>query len=381
MTAPVAAPAAPAAPSAPVQPAEAAPTPETLTLHDMQRMSASEVAKLYGTPPEAPAAAEPVAEPEPGAEPEPEPEPTPEGAEPEPTQTFAVEMPLPQRGDAPAGKLALELPSQEAADTLRHHLKQSARAERLAAVVEQGNGDTATVDFLEQHPTEGLLWMAEQHPEAGAKFLDLYIRANWQTALETIQALGFKVEADTATQRALDAEQRLAKQTALQAVINGRSQFQQGFAQQAFTASAREVVGDVASALGLTPQSEEYQFFVTRCSPKLAEVYQAKGRSATSGDMVAAIQPVVDAFQKLLTPAAAPVKVHHSQQQPRQPAGQRDGGQFTDAQKAEALRLKNERLRKLAGPTPQTAAALASPAKPTDTLYDAHPGRKPYTPH
>ncbi len=294
---------------------------------------------------------------------------------------FEVEVPLPQRGEPgdPTGLLKLALPTQEAADTLRHHLKQSARVSRLEGQIEQASGDRAVVDFLEQKPLEGILWMAEQNPEAGAKFLDLYLRANPEAAVTAMRGLGYQVGMDTATERALLAEQRLAQLEAQQAVQNGRSTFQQGRQAETIRVQAQEVVQDISATLGMTLESEDYALFAARCSHKVAAVFQEKGRATTKADITAAIQPVVQAFTRL-SPTATPVKVHHSAEQPRA-----EDGTFAKEQaaKAEALRQKNERLRRLGGPTGNTAAALVEKIQPTDSLYSIrNQGTKsgPYVP-
>lgn len=327
-------------------------------------------AALLGTdaPAEAPPATDdPAATSDAVADDAPAPEPTEADAAPEPAPTFKVPVPLPngngENGPTNAGTLELDLPTQEAADTLRYHLKQSARAQRLDGRLREASADTATVDFLEQSPAEGMLWIAQQHPEAGDRFLDTMVRAHPDKVVAALTQMGLQVSVDPAKEETILARAELARRDAKDAVAKGQTQFQGQRAVQTYRAAATEVVEDLTASLGLAADSEEYEVFATRAASRLTQLYQQKGAQATPADMTAALQPLVQA----LRPAAPPAP-HHSQTQPRA-----KDGTFADPPKdPAALIAKNARLRQLAGAAGANAPVPAAVTKvaPTASLYD-----------
>ena len=340
MTAPTIDAAAPAAGS----PAPVATEPPKPSLRDLASHP-----ELLGLKPETPAEESP-----PLVEGE---EPAPEG-EPPPT-TFKVSVPLPGEGSR-AGTLDIEFPTQEAADTVRHHLKQAAAVPRLRERLQQAQGDSAAVEFIEQKPFEGMLWIAQQKPEAAAQFLDTWLRSNHAEAAQALMALGYRVEMDQTTERALAAESQLAKERALRAVQDGRGSFQASLTQQQFVATCQDAVDDLVGTMGLAKDSEDYEIFQERASKRLAKLYQEKGVSATLADMQQSLQPLVESLTRPPHPSAAQARV---------PAGQPAGGQFTKEQLA-AREQRAEQLRRLKGGGDASLGAIVNKLKPGASLYD-----------
>lgn len=273
----------------------------------------------------------------------------PTGEEPpkEPEQ-FTVKVPLPPREGQQPADLELTLPTQEARDALTHTLKQAGRVPKLMERVSQAQGDTATVQFLEEHPLEGLMWIAQEKPEAGAQFLESWLRANPDAAAKAMEALGFKIEIDPANARALQAESSLARERAQTKVREGQQAFHQSLTQQQFRGVALDAIADMQTALGLADGSPDAEDFTDLATKRLARLYQEKGRGATPADIQQALEPVAQRF----TP-----QTHHSASQPRVPAGQPVAGSFTKAP-AEARADQQRQLRQLAPTNGATPAAV-----------------------
>lgn len=289
-----------------------------------------------------------------------EPEAAPAGAEPdappEPSPKFTAQLPVPIRvpGEAPKA-LDIDLPSQEAADALRHVVKQAGRVERLTERVAQAQGDAATLDFLDAKPYEGMLWMAQQNPEAGQQFLQASLRANPQLLVQVAQELGFDISMDEYKQEVLQSKAEVAKMKAAEALREGRGTFTANLGQQQFLDSAREIAEDIGDTLGLQKGTEDHEVYTERAAKRMAALWKEKGTAATRADLQQALQPLVQAMTK-----PAP---HHATTQPRHPAGAPKAGAFADPNTV--ARASAEDLRKLKGPSGNGAppAGLPTPTK------------------
>jgi hypothetical protein len=288
-----------------------------------------------------------------------------------------VEIPLPngmgENGTTNAGLLKLPVPTQEVHDTLKFHLKQSARAARLDERLQTAAGDTAIVEFLDTRPTEGLLWLAQANPEAAKGFLTTQVRSNPMMVAQELQAMGFTVTIDPQNERAITAEAQLAAERAKSSLQQGQSAFQQNLGRERFRQQALDVVEDMGRTLGFAKESEDHRIFTLRAAERMAEVYSTRGAQVTAAELVQALQPLVQAMTRATsTPAPSPAGpgTHPSQQQPRVPAGKPDGGQFT------ALQQKNDKFRKLAGPAATGAPPAVTKIKPDMSLYDLRGDRR-----
>jgi len=285
---------------------------------------------------------------------------------------FTVTIPLPngngENGPTNAGVLDIALPTQEAADTLRYHLKQSAKAQRLEARLTATQSDVATVDFLEQHPADGLLWMAQQHPEAGNTFLEHWMRANPERAVAALQTLGFQVTTDQYNERAIMAEAKLAKAEMAERVRTGQAAFQTQMSTQQYRAQAMDVVEELATTAGLQPGTDDHAVFADLASRKLADLYKTQNGRVTGADMTTALQPLIQRF-------TATGSLHHSALQPR-----KENGEFTKAVDPAKLAKKNDTLRKIAGPVAPGAPVPAAVSKtpPNMSLYDLRKSQRGY---
>lgn len=349
--------ATPAAPETLAPESPLAPTPPTPTGLPDLRNPGSLLAQDPATEPAIEAPTEPT-EPEvpegDAATEEPAPEPAPD-------PKLTVELPVPGRDH----KLAVSFATQEAADTARHLLKQH---ERLTTEVQSGQQDRATVDFLEQHPTEGLFWMAQQNPESANAFLETWVRANPERAISAVQALGFNVVADQATQRAIAAESRVAQMEMEAKVREGQSKFSQNLSTQQFRAQAQDAITTLADTLGLESGSEDFEIFADRATRRIADLWKQNHGRVTGADISTALQPLAQKFMGAPTP-------HHSSTQPRN-----DAGQFTDKAASPALVKRNDTLRKIAGPAAPTAPVPAAVTKldPNTSLYDLRKQQRGY---
>lgn len=319
-------------------------------------------------------ATEPVAE---EAAPETEAEPDAE----EPAPTFSVSVPLPngtgENGTTNAGLLDIVLPSQEAADTLRFHVKRSERYGRLEQQVERAQADSATVDFLSTNPIEGMLWMGEKFPQASENFLRTQLKANPEKAATWLQEMGFDVQIAPENVRAVQAEAKLAALEAKQGVAEGQQKFTGETAKQRFNATANEAVDTLTAAAGLAKDSEDFEIFAHRAVARLIPLYERLGAKASLADVTEALTPLM----AKLTGTAVPATVHHAATQTRN-----ENGQFTAAEVAAkaatdasnkqaaiqaALKLKNDKHRRLAGPSSTTVPVSAiTKLSANASLYD-----------
>lgn len=363
-TAPAIAPVAPvAAPVAPVADGPAAPdlaNPGTI----WQQAIAAQQSSPENTVPEEPVAGEAA----------------PEG---EGEQSAALEeipvwakltIPLPngngENGTTNAGLLELPMPNQETHDALKYHLKQSARAGRLDERLQAASGDTAIVQFLDERPADGLLWLAKANPEAATQFLDTQVRSNPMRIAQQLIAMGFNVTVDDGKQETIQARADLAALQAQTSMQSGQETFQRNLNLEKFKNSARDVVADVGQTLGLASDSEDFKIFTMRAAERMAKVHAEKGMAATQTDLIQALQPLVQAMTGKATQPATRPAAPPAPNQPRVPSGVPEGGQFA------ALQAKNDKFRRIAGPVSQGAPPAVTKIKPDMSLYDVRGDRR-----
>lgn len=280
-------------------------------------------------------------------------------AEPAPT-TFKVQIPLPngtgENGPTNAGLLDIDFPTQEAADTIRFHVKQSQQVPRLRERLAGLRTDQATVDFLTDHPAEGMMWMAQTNPDAAAEFLGTFIRANASSAAQTLADLGYQVSVPQGLDRTLKLESDLAQRDARDKVAQGQAQFQAAQKLTEFRESAQEVVHDLITAAGIAKEGEDYAVFATRASARLADLYKAKQGNVTTTDMLTTLQPLVAALVKPAS-ATTPTPI----ERPRNPDG---------TFKPTVSEQRTATLRKIAGPGGTSSVAAVTKLPPSASLYD-----------
>lgn len=338
----------------------AAPVPETVETTPAPSLTERDAVIEYLRTDGQPTAEETPAEPAPDAAPEPAPsDEVPPVEEPPVESAFTVQVPLPngngENGPTNAGTLELTVATQEAADTLRHHVKQSQRVARLEERVQRSRNDTATVDFLDAHPEDGLHWLAKEHPDASAAFLRTQVTANPKLAIETLTQLGFTVElTEPGSERAITAEARLAQREAADKVAQGQQTFRQQAALETYRDTALEIVDDLATTMGFRRDGEDYEVFATRASARLTKLWKDKGGTVTRADIAATLDPLVRAL------AGKPADV------PRAADG-------TFAPKPKPPAVPAATTRKLAGPAATSAPPLIqtiTKLPPNASLYD-----------
>lgn len=352
-----------------IAPVDATPTPETPAasatpglsadgLHPTEIKWSSAPTDETPTPP-----ASPDSEPTPPGE-SPDGEPTPPA---EPVSTVhAVEFVLPngdgENGTTNAGKFVLEVNSQEAADGLRYHLKQSARAQGLEKKLDQHQTDVATMRFMRERPVDGMLLIAEQVPQAGVQFAQTWMAANPMEAAKELQKLGFQVgyqpDVDpTVAERLIAAEARAAALTQQNRVRDGRQAFEQTSQTQRFGDTAIDVVRELAGTLGLAEGQDEHLLFATAASEKLARLANTSP-NATSAEMTLALKDLAATYAAVqVRKASASARVAD---QPRDPAGQ-----------FQKLAAKNEKFAKVGGGQTVVSALSATKLPPGTTMEQA----------
>lgn len=267
--------------------------------------------------------------------------------------TFPVELPLPNG----AGVLDLELPTQEAADTLRHVLKQSERVPRLEAKLDQYQADAATVEFFDKNPAEAMLALATTKPDAAKAFMATYVAANPMETAQALAALGFDiVQPDDLKLQLITAKAEAAALKQKDAVAQAATTYRATSAQTRFVQAAGEVIRELADTAGFKADTDELDAFLHLASKRADKLFQTNP-SATTADLAAALQP-------LLTPKNAPAATpHHAQTQPRDAAGQ-------FAAQAQAKKARQDTLRKFGGGASAPTAVTAQPVPTGTTLYD-----------
>lgn len=320
------------------------------------------------------AASEVVADPTPASEPvgeataptaadgEASPEETPD----DPDLSHEVELQLPQVDGADRGRIKIAGVTQEVADTIRHHQKQSARVPKLETDLATASEKAALVDFIASQPVDGLLGIAHQSPKAAQEFVGLYLQANPQLFASVAQSLGLKVTYDEGVDdRLLNANAKAAQLEQRQRIHEGQQSFEQNRATQAFVAQGYDTIAQLSGSLSLPTNTPAAKAFKATCEEALAELYHQNPRVDRAG-MVAALQPIVDTFAQQAQKQQQ-VKVLRAQQAKEQP---RDvAGQFAEKVK------KAEKFRKLGGGVTALTPLSTEKLPPGTTLDDIIAGR------
>lgn len=288
----------------------------------------------------------------PAAEPEPE---TPEGeAEPDATPVLAVEIPH-FRPDQPP--LNLEGVPQEAADAMRFHIKRSASVPRLEEAVTAAQEDVATVQFLREHPTEGLFMLEKLAPQAAIGFVRSWLERYPEQAAKLVTDLRYD-QFDAVDPYTVQTRARAAQMEAAQRTEQGAAQYQKTAQEQRFVAESRAVLTETLATLQLDATSPRARIFRQVAADAMAEAYQANPRITADG-LRLALQDTIAEFQRQQLPAGKTLTLKPPALPPRDPKGQ-----FTHATKVA------QTARKLA-PGVQPINATPTVQAPRDgTLYD-----------
>lgn len=237
---------------------------------------------------------------------------------------FTVEVPTPhQEGTEftdpvtgerttrpPKGAGVLQIPNltQEAADTLRFHLKRSEKLPKLEERLAQENEDTATVDFIRQRPEEAIHLITAKQPAIAEGFAVNWMRRNPDAALKALRTLELlpadaidmldqaERELDPKAKRNRKLEADAAQREADDKVKEGIRGVQLSVAERRFADRSVESIQDIASTLKL--QGEDLKDFVHLASSKLQDAF-AGNPSMSPTQMTALLQPIVRRFASI----------------------------------------------------------------------------------
>lgn len=276
-----------------------------------------------------------------------------------PAEVFTIEVPLPSTDGKDRGSVALDLPSQEIADTLKHHAKLAAKVPALETRLEQSSADAETLAYIREHPEQGLGWLAQQFPKAAEQFLASAIESNPLAAAQTLQAMGFDVQM-LKDEDTISAKSELAKLKQADRLRTGQQDFTRHQAASLFAQTASAVVGDLTTQLGI-PDGPRFAMFTAAVQPELQKLYQQSPR-AGQAQIIAALTPLVTEFQNLIAEQTkrSSVKATLAKEQPRDPAGL-----------FKALADKNATFRKVAGGQTVVSPVSALKVRPNETMEEA----------
>jgi len=258
----------------------------------------------------------------------------------EPT-LYDVELPLPNadgsKGPRGTGALKMQFESQEAADTMRHWVKQGLKAKELEATVAQLDDARAALTLAQEQPDTFLHMVTANRPEAAQSFVKTWMQANPDSAIQLFGTLGFGEKSE----EVLRLEGRLAAQEAAERIRTGTQTVQTRQTEERFVARAKSTITDLASQIGLTPESAAFKAFASSCAEVLDEqVKRSPALLTGQTDLALLLQEQVREWQEIQQ--ARKAKVVRATTAPRDAAGQ-------FAAKAE----KDARLRKQSpGATP-----------------------------
>lgn len=268
-------------------------------------------------------------------------------------EVFQVDITLPKRGDGDPGKYELELPNQEVADAIRHTQNEAARVPKLLEKAERYQQAADTVAFLESDPVGGMAVMAQQYPEAGKEFAQLFIQANPAIAAQTLLKLGYQVTAAETAYDLIETRAQLAGRDLKDKVSGSQQKFGEHAVQSRYIETAQDVITSIAGPLPL--DATDRKLFETAAAEALSNLYQSNPR-AKEPQMVEALQGLVQRFTTRPTPKKVVA-------QPRN-----KDGTFTDT------KAKNDKFRKLAGGGTSITPLRAEKIRPDvtlDTLFKA----------
>lgn len=301
----------------------------------------------------------PDASPEPDATPEPEAE-TPPAEPVVAPEVHTVELALPVRDGKEQGTIALDLPTQEVADVIRHNVKQAARVPGLEAKLDQYSGEAQTLAYIRDHPEDGFGLLAQNYPQAAQSYLKAAIESDPLFAGQALQAMGFEVtmlkEEDT-----ISAKAELAKLKQADRLRQGQSAFAKHQSAATFADAAAGVVEDLTRQIGITPDHPRYSLFTTAAQQEFQKLYQQNPRAGQAA-MLTALTPLVTEFQHMIADQSkrSTLKATLAAEQTRDPAG-----------KFAATAAKTDKFRKLAGGQTPVTALGATKAKPGETWEEA----------
>lgn len=279
--------------------------------------------------------------------------------------THEVDLTLPQGDGADRGRIKLTGVSQEVADTIRFHQKQSARVPKMEQQLTEATDKAALLDYLVKAPVDGMLGLAGESPQAAQEFVGLWLKANPQSFATIAKSLGLTVGyGEGVDDRLLMAEAKVAQMEQDTRVKAGRGSFDAHRAVDAYSNLATGVVEEFVDTIGLsdTPLAAGFR---AACEKDLVDLYRRNPR-ADRAAILSAIQPMVDAFTTQRANAAKlrTQRVGQAQSQARDVAGK-----FADKD------AKAQKFRKLGGGTSAFTPMSQEKLPPGTTLDDIIAGR------
>lgn len=215
----------------------------------------------------------------------------------------SVDIPMPNadgtKGPRGTGKVTLDGVPQQAADAIRHYMKQADRIPLLEEQLAVASEGAQIADFLESDPFAAMVMINTAVPDKMDEFVKSWIQQNPSKIGKFVEELDLENMTERELKLAAKEATRDATERAKQAYQGHSNQFQ--FQKQAdqllLTAQ------DLARTAGVEKDDMEEFMFVS--SRRIAKLYQQNPR-ITNREVVAALQPVVAKYAKAVSPTKTP---------------------------------------------------------------------------
>lgn len=243
----------------------------------------------------------------------------PEGAEDAPTDTpeatapegFSVTMPTANadgsKGPAGAGELVLDGLPQEHADTLKYHLKRSARLTTVEKQVSEVRERAGIGDFFTKQPLHAMELVAKEKPELAQQFVERWGKANWRQLAELVGKLGL----GNTDERILDAEATVARRDAADAIQKGYQDLTYAARAQDYVQGVDDTVQGVLEPLRLS--ADDKRDLELLIGNRISEVHAQRKQAGRDpflqpSEVLETIQPIVARYASRTVAAPTPGK-------------------------------------------------------------------------
>lgn len=221
------------------------------------------------------------------------------------TKLATLDIPMPNadgsKGPRGTGKIKLDGVPQEAADAMRHYIKQ---ADKLPLVEQQlvaAQEGAQIADFIEADPFSALVMIGNAVPDAVDEFIKSYIQMNPAKVAKMTEEL----ELADMSERELKLAAKVARKEAEERAVKSYQAHAGKYATQKQADSLIILAQELAATANVPEdEMEEFMFLASR---KVAKLYQANPR-ITHREVVAGLQPVVAKYAKAPTKEAPKAK-------------------------------------------------------------------------
>jgi hypothetical protein len=210
-----------------------------------------------------------------------------------------LDIPMPNadgsKGPRGTGKITVEGLPQEAADAMRHFIKEAHRLPLVEEQLQVAQESAQIADFVEQDPFSAMVMISNARPDSADEFARAYFSMHPDKIVEFAKEL----DLENMTER----EQKLlAKTTKRDIEDKAKGSYQQhhgSFSVQKQADRLLVTVQDLAQAANLS--EDETEEFMLVSSKRLAKLF-AQNPRITNREVVANLQPVLARYAKPVTP-------------------------------------------------------------------------------